>query len=353
MPIRRPRRRPSTRRRHRQRSSDCAARTPLSSPPPPRLQRRSDVCRDIVHRSSGDDHVGRDVCGQRQPARFQPHARPHPSTADLLGRRARRAADAAPAARRIAWRARRAASNATRTSTSSRIAATTKSQIDRDGCSWIGASFAAGTEASGGVSGVAGGWAAGSSNEFEAVPSGSDQPGLIPGYCRPCVTCSGGLGFSCACSITAPIAAPPASSDKRTSAMPRRGAAVQLRCDRSIQPSVTHSDHRGRDGNRPTSARRPSASAPARTPTTPSRKQAAPARASGDGHGGEQRPAAKVDRAAGPFPLPDQVHDLAPAQGRPHHRRAALPDSREPGQDRRRRRRTAPPAGRTSERETS
>ena len=28
-------------------------------------------------------------------------------------------------------------------------------------------------------------------SEFEAVASGSDQPGLIPGYCRPCVTSSG------------------------------------------------------------------------------------------------------------------------------------------------------------------
>ena len=40
--------------------------------------------------SPGDDHVGRDVYGQRQPARFQPHSRPGPGTGDLVGRRAGR-----------------------------------------------------------------------------------------------------------------------------------------------------------------------------------------------------------------------------------------------------------------------
>ena len=47
------------------------------------------------------------------------------------------------------------------------------------------------------------------------------------------------LGFVCACSSTAPVAAAPASSGKRTIAKPRRGEAVQLRRDRSIQPSVS------------------------------------------------------------------------------------------------------------------
>ena len=144
-------------------------------------------------------------------------------------------------------------------------------------------------------------------SEFEAVASGSVQAGLIPGYNRPCATSSGRLGSFCACSSTAPIAAAPASSDRRTSAMPRRGGAVQLRCDRSIQPSVSAAHTAAATTTIRTSPTAPRMSAPTTTPATPARKSAG-RREYARTTAITVHPAAKaVARAAGPFAVPVQM----------------------------------------------
>ena len=158
-----------------------------------------------------------------------------------------------------------------------------------------------------GLDGFALSWAAATPSAFEAVASGSVQAGLIPGYSQPCANSAGSLGSSCACSSTAPVAAAPASSDKRTSAMPRRGGAVQLRCDRSIQPSVSAAHTAAATTTIRTSPAAPRTSAPTTTPATPARKSAGQ-RECARTTAITVHPAAKaVERAAGPLAVPVQM----------------------------------------------
>ena len=99
----------------------------------------------------------------------------------------------------------------------------------------------------------------------------------------------------------------PASSDKKTSATPRRGGAVQLRRERSIHPSVSAAHTAAATATIPTSPAAPSASAPATRPTTPARKSAGQRECAKTTAINVHPAANAVERAAGPLAVPVQM----------------------------------------------
>ena len=146
-------------------------------------------------------------------------------------------------------------------------------------------------------------------------PAGRSTAGLIPGYCRPCVTSAGSLGSSCACSRTAPAAA--AAGEQRQEnerdASPRPRSPVAAR---PFDPAERERRaHRGRDDHDPNLAGCTEDERPGHHAGDSGEKERGPARVCED-HGDQRPPGCEGCRAGG-RPIgracPD-VRELRPAE---------------------------------------